>query len=491
MRSLSTRRSVTLATALALAAAPLTASAVVGDHRADRIVGQPDATSNKPNASGFVDDKGLSSPNGVAFDASGNLFVADTLNHRVLGYRSPMTTDRVADIVIGQPDFKSGDLHTDVSASTLRTPVAIALDSAGNLYVSDSGNHRVLEYDRPFATDTVADRVFGQPDFTSHAPNNGGVLPGSLNSPTGIAVDSAGRFPRLWVCDFGNNRVLEYDNPTGTRGRPADHVLGQTTFMTNDSGTSRTEMDAPVGVAVDAQHNVWVTEFDNNRVLVFDDPFETGDYAADFVLGQTSFTTATPGCLEPISADVLCGPSAVTVDPNGNVYVCDTVNSRVLMYTSPYVTHDRVADRVFGQPDFASNTASTNTSASALALPTGVAIDPAGNVAIADSGFNRVVLLEAPTPIVTSIAVKVSPKTGQRKLVVRGFGMVAGSAVVEVNGTPLATTKYKEPAADGSARRLVATDPNLDALVPPGVQVTVTVFNALTGSRSAPIPFTR
>ena len=63
--------------------------------------------------------------------------------------------------------------------------------------------------------------------------------------------------------------------------------------------------------------------------------------------------------------------------------------------------------------------------------------------------------------------------------------------VLDSNGTPLAITKYKLVAADGSAHRLVATDPNFDTLVPPGVPVTLTVFNPLTGSRSAPFVYTR
>jgi hypothetical protein len=126
-----------------------------------------------------------------------------------------------------------------------------------------------------------------------------------------------------------------------------------------------------------------------------------------------------------------------------------------------------------------------------LATPGSVAIDPTGNLAIVDEGNNRVVLLETPTPIVTSLALKVSPRTGTAKFVVCGFGRVSGSAVVEVNGTALSTTRCKELAADGSARRLAALDPSFDALVPPGVPVSVTIFNPLTGSRSAPVPFTR
>jgi hypothetical protein len=69
--------------------------------------------------------------------------------------------------------------------------------------------------------------------------------------------------------------------------------------------------------------------------------------------------------------------------------------------------------------------------------------------------------------------------------------MVSANAYVEVDGVPLATAKYKDVAADGSARRVIAADANFDALVPVGVPVQVTIVNPLTGARSAPVPFTR
>ena len=100
-------------------------------------------------------------------------------------------------------------------------------------------------------------------------------------------------------------------------------------------------------------------------------------------------------------------------------------------------------------------------------------------------------MIETPTPLVTSLQVKVSPTTGKAKLIVRGFGMVNASAIVQVNGTALGTTKYKDLAADGSARRVIASDALFDTLVPPGVPVTITVVNPVTGSVIAPLAVTR
>ena len=101
----------------------------------------------------------------------------------------------------------------------------MAVDGAGNVYVADSGNSRVLEYDKPLAGgDTVADEVFGQPNGFAAAGCNRGGQPGPQPVRAGyVAVDSTGN---LYVSDRNNSRVLEYDNPLAS-DTVADHVLGQ------------------------------------------------------------------------------------------------------------------------------------------------------------------------------------------------------------------------------------------------------------------------
>jgi sugar lactone lactonase YvrE len=488
MRRATTPRAVSLVIAVVLISSPLTASAAVGDRTADGVVGQPDVSSGLPDFEG-ISARSLSGPTGVAFDASGNLFVADYGNNRVLGYLSPLTTDRVADLVIGQPDFTSARANGGVSASSVFGPFGLAVSATGDLYVADSGNNRVLEYDRPFATDTVADRVIGQPDFVSNGKNSGGIGAASLDRPTGVAIDAAGD---LWVADNLNHRVFEYDRPSASDA-VADLVLGQPSFETgraNYEGISARTLHFPFGVGVDARGNVWVADTLNNRVLEYDDP-KHADTAADRVLGQPSFTSNTENSTGAVDAAGVRLPIALSIDAQGDVLVCDVANNRLLAYRSPLARGDRDADVVFGQPDFRSAIANNGgISAESLSSPFAVATDPAGNLAIADADNSRALLFETPTPRVTSIQIKRSP-SGVRRLVVGGFGMSAGDAVVEVDGHALESIRYRDVAADGSARRLVATDPNFDALIPRGVVVHIAVFNPTTGSRSVPISFTR
>jgi hypothetical protein len=128
----------------------------------------------------------------VAIDsASGRLYVADNGNDRVLSWPSAtqFSNGQAADRVIGQPDFTS-DNPNIVNASRLHTPSSVAVDKSGNLYVADFANNRVLEYDTPATSDGVADRLFGQPDFSTSDPNHGGLSASSLWNPTGVALES-------------------------------------------------------------------------------------------------------------------------------------------------------------------------------------------------------------------------------------------------------------------------------------------------------------
>ncbi len=196
---------------------------------ATKAFGQLDLVHNGVN---IVNNVGLWNPQSVAVDRSvtpNRLYVTDTGNHRVLAWRSiaALESGSSADLVIGQADFLSWQAQCNnaaVTASTLCIPAGIAVDAAGNLYVADFGNNRVLEYDDPFNTDTVPDLVFGQKgSFTSSDCNQGGVSANTLCGASAVAVDRAGN---VYIADTANSRVLEFDSPTAT-GTQADLVLGQ------------------------------------------------------------------------------------------------------------------------------------------------------------------------------------------------------------------------------------------------------------------------
>ena len=167
---------------------------------------------------------------------------------------------QAATIVIGQGSFTTGTSGT--TATTLQFPRISAFDSAGNLWVADSNNNRVLKYAAPITTGEAATVVIGQSTFTT---GTSGTTATTLLDPFGISFDSAGN---LWVGDFNNNRVLKYASPI-TTGEAATVVLGQASFTTNTGGTTATTLNAPLGISFDSAGNLWVGELTNNRVLKY------------------------------------------------------------------------------------------------------------------------------------------------------------------------------------------------------------------------------
>ena len=168
----------------------------------------------------------------MAVDASGTLYIPDEENHRVLRYDSPFENDTTADQVWGQADF-TGNLCNEGATSS------------------------------PTAS-TICFEVSGRPD---------------LNLGGGVAVDAAGN---LWVADSGNARVLRFPLEMGTISSTANLVLGQALFTTRAVGTGLDDMDYPVAVRFDGSGNLYVADADGNgssggkRVLVFEPPFTNG-----------------------------------------------------------------------------------------------------------------------------------------------------------------------------------------------------------------------
>ncbi len=264
----------------------LAQSPLINNMPASGVLGQLDFTSG---SSGTTQSK-LQAPSGVAVDpTTGKLFVVDRYNNRILRWSSAdkMIDGSPAEVVLGQPDFITST--SGLSASKLNDPLRVFVDSSGNLWVSDYLNNRVLRFDNASSklTGANADLVLGQSNFTT---NPSGTSTNKMKGPVGVFVDGT---ERLWVTDRLNHRVLRFDNSSNlSNGADANGVLGQADFMTGTSGLSATKMNRPMGVYVDSKDNLWVCEDDNRRAIRFDTvSTKSNGAAADGVLGQPDFTT--------------------------------------------------------------------------------------------------------------------------------------------------------------------------------------------------------
>jgi sugar lactone lactonase YvrE len=362
------------------------------DATADVVQGQPNFSANAENNLLLPGANRLKFPNGVAVDLhSGRLFVADTYNNRVLSWPNApaFANAQPPDLVLGQPNFLA---HTGnnggVSARSLFYPYEVALDAQGNLYVADYNNSRVLEYDAPLSSGMAASRVFGQGGNFTTALPNNGGV--SANSLSGPTALALDSHGNLYVADGGNNRVLEYDTPLST-DTTADRVFGQPDFNQrkfNNGGLGSASLDNPDGVALDAHGNLYVADLANQRVLEYDVPLSSG-MAASRVFGQPDFGHSDSN-QGGLGAKSLFEPGGLALDGWGNLYVADYGNHRVLEYYTPLVT-GMAASRVFGQPDFGHNDGNHGgLSANSLSFPAGVALDAQANLYVADQGNSRV-----------------------------------------------------------------------------------------------------
>ena len=236
---------------------------------------------------------GLSEPEDVAVDSSGNVYIADTNNNAIKEWNA--ATQTVLTLV----------------SSGLNEPSGVAVDSSGNVYIADTGNGAIKEWNA--TTQTISTLVST-----------------GVKDPCGVAVDTSGN---VYIADAGNGAIKEWNATT------------QTVLTLVSSGLSK-----PSGVAVGGAGNVYIADTGNNAIK------------------EWNATTKTVSTLVSLGLNY---PYGVAVDGSGNVTIADSDNNAVKEWSA------------------ATKTVSTLVS-SGLNEPYGVAVDGAGNVYIADEGNNTI-----------------------------------------------------------------------------------------------------
>jgi sugar lactone lactonase YvrE len=303
--------------------------------------------------------------------------------------QAPLSTNMAASGVLGTTDFVTNTGYASPSTTTLAEPAGVAIDpTTGKLFVADRDNRRVLRFSSAakMINGSAAEAVLGQPDFVTRTRNTGGLSASTTNDPNAVCVDGSGR---LWVADMTNNRVLRFDNASTIASvSSANGVLGQPDFVTNSTGLTASKMNTPTSVYVDGNGTLWVADRANNRVLRFANAAaKANGAAADGVLGQADFVTATTG----LTASTMNTPWGVHVDFNGRLWVADRLNNRVLRFDNASAkSNGGSADGVLGEPDF--TTSVYNTTQGGLGEPRGVAVDGLGRLYVADEGNTRVMI---------------------------------------------------------------------------------------------------
>lgn len=372
-----------------------------------------------------VNPSALLGPAGVFVTSSGGIGVVDRLLHRIVIFpafgnwpaETPTAPSPAADVVIGQADFFS-DLpnrsRPEPSEATLNSPISAAV-SGNELFVADTGNHRVLVFSQ-IATGVAASRLLGQISYSLSSPNlvegrelffiNPGDIPGGA-----VAVDTSSTPPRLYIADTYNNRVLGYQDARNFRtGARADLVIGQndlsrtlinapwnSVLIPTDSGLYR-----PTGLIVDTNGDLFVADSGNARVLRFPSPFAsrtpTGErQRANLVLGQANLSTRSN---DP-SASTTGYPIGLAFTADRSVAVSDAAFHRVLVFRRPQgrdFVSGMAAERVIGQADFVSGTRAAAAAPNRFNVPGLIGIDARDRLYVPDTGNNRVVIFDINNP---------------------------------------------------------------------------------------------
>ena len=300
----------------------------------------------------------LSNPQGIALDSSGNLYIADSTNHRI---RKVNTSGNISTIVGTGTQGFFGDGDSATSAQ-LYSPTAIVLDSSGNLYISDSGNHRIRKVVAGNIT-TIAGT--GTQGFSG---DGGSASTADLYIPNGIALDSSGN---LYIGENGTYRIrkvvagiITTVAGTGTAGYSGDGGLA-----------TSAEIGTIPGVTVDSSGNLYMADEMNKRIRKIDSSGFITTVAGNGISGYSgdggSATSAELGSVRGIA-----------IDSSGNLYITDPTNNVIRKVVAGIITTIAGTDRHSGDGGSATN--------AELDFPNGIASDSSGNVYIADSFNHRI-----------------------------------------------------------------------------------------------------
>jgi hypothetical protein len=304
-----------------------------------------------------VDGTGISAsfkyPKGMAVDSSGNIYVTDYSSHKI----RKITPAGVVTTLAGSGSVGSAD-STGISAS-FKTPFGIAVDSSGNVYVADSGNHKIRKITPAGVVTTLAGSGFaGSTDSTGTSA--------SFDFPSGVTVDSNGN---VYVADSANHKIRKI-TPAGV----VTTLAGSGSVGSADGTGISASFKTPKGVALDSSGNVYVADTDNNKIRKITPAGVVTTLAGSGISGSND-DTGTSASFK--------NPSGVTLDSSGNVYVADTFSSKIRK-----ITPAGVVTTLAGSGDYKS-TDGTGTSAS-FKYPQGIAVDSSGNFYVADTYAHKI-----------------------------------------------------------------------------------------------------
>lgn len=363
---------------------------------------------------GQATSSGLSA-GAVALDGAGNVYIADTTDNRVL----KVNTAGVITILAGNGTFSYSGDGGPAKQAALFTPLGVAADAAGNVYIADSLNNRVRKVDTSGTITTVAGN--GSVGF---AGDGGPAKNASVWAPSAVAVDGNGN---LYIADATNNRIRKV-NSAGVISTVAGGAA-LPTFSGDGGQAVGAGMLLPGGVAVDASGNLYIADIGDNRIRKVSTSGIITTVAGNGTKGFSGDgAAATSAQLNLSSAHI-----GLWVDSAGNLYIPDPGNNRVRKVDATGIITTVAGNGIGGFSGDGSPAVSAG-----LNAPIDVFGDSAGNIYIADGKNNRVRKVTfssgAAAPLISSNGVQ-NGASFQPGAVANSWVTIKGSNLASVTDT--------------------------------------------------------
>jgi hypothetical protein len=326
-------------------------------------------------SSGIADGTGNAArfnfPEGVAVDNAGDVYVADVENDTI----REITSEGVVSTIAGLAG-KSGTNDGVGTDARFDWPQGVTVDSANNVFVSDTLNNTIRE----ILPDGMITTLAGQAGLINRGTNDGVGSAATFYNPQGLAVDDA---DNIYVADTGNDTIRKVMS-VGTNW-VVTTLAGQAGISgTNDGTGSVAKFSSPSGVAIDSSNNLYVADFGNNNIRKLT-PVGT-NWVVSTIAGLAGTSGSADGAVNVAQFD---GPEGVAVDSAGNVYVADTRNYTIRKITTAGFVSTIAGISGGSQTDTVGSSDGTG-SAARFFFPYGVAVDNAGNVYVADTYNNTI-----------------------------------------------------------------------------------------------------
>ncbi len=325
----------------------------------------------------------LHTPQGIAVDAKGNIYIADTLDHRVRVVSTTGTISAYAGTGIPCNLGKGCGDGGPANVATLGSPWQLSVDASGDVFIADPPENRIREVSSTGTISSVAGT-----GVRGFAGDNGPATAAQINASHGVFIDAAGN---LIISDTGNQRIRVV-NSTQTIAEFAGGGSG-------GDGGSATSSDAILaadrGVALDSSGNFYIADTANNRIR------EVSGGVINTIVGTGA--AGYSGDKGPALSATLNNPDGLAVDAAGNVYIADTNNLVIRLYSPATGNITTIAGTGKScTPTSACGDGGPATSAT-FSFPTTVSVDSAGNYYIADEFANRIRKVDT-TGTITTVA---------------------------------------------------------------------------------------